>query len=158
MTQEVVTLATGNKLSMQVAAWKSVGFLRWVLARELKAVNLDFSSNLVQGFLRAAGEKDKTVAMGHILKALGGEEVDTVKNVFLQLLGSSDLETCLFDCMHCCTYNGVKIVPDTFEPESAREDFYPIVWEVLKLNLRPFSKTPRSMLSTLTPPKDKAQK
>ena len=37
-----------------------------------------------------------------------------------------------------CTIDGKKVVKDTFEPEDARQDYLPVAWEVMKLNLTPF--------------------
>jgi hypothetical protein len=44
----------------------------------------------------------------------------------------------LFKCLARCTYNGEKIIRDTFEPVEAREDYYEIVINCLKENLLPF--------------------
>lgn len=152
MIQDVATLPSGAKLSMQVAAWGIAANLRWAIAQEMKAVGMDFSSGLIQGLLKAASLEDMTQKRVAILKLLGNEEVDTLKNLLMQLGGSPRLEGVIFDCLICCTYNGVKITKDIFEPEDARADFYPIVWEVLKLNLRPFFKSLLSTLSSPTPP------
>lgn len=154
MISETTTLPSGAKLAMQPAQWQIVGTLRRTLANQLKAVKLEFSPSLVQGFMAVAVNKDlagpaKTAAL---LTALGVEDVDTVKNTIFQLIGSEGLEAAMFDCMNSCTYNGARITQETFEPEGAREDFYPIVWEVLKLNLRPFFKGLASTLPTPTIP------
>ncbi len=157
MIQDVATLPSGSKLSMQIAAWQIAANLRWTLAQELKAVGMDFSSGFIQGLLRVAltdtkTEEDKTKRRAALLTIIGNEEVDTLKNLLMQLGGSPRLEGVIFDCLISCTYNGVKITKDTFEPEDARADFYPLVWEVLKLNLRPFFKSLVSTLSSPTPP------
>ena len=154
MILDVATLPSGSKLGMQVASWGIVGRLRWTLAAQLKAVNLDLSGGFVRGLFAAAATGDGK----QVLKVIGGEDLDTFKNLVLQLVGSPELEASIFDCALCCTLNGVKITKDIFESEDARSDYYPIVWEVLKLNLRPFFK---SLLSTLPSPssqKDAPQK
>jgi len=44
----------------------------------------------------------------------------------------------LWACMDVCTYNGVRITKDTFDPEPARQDYLLVAQEVLIKNLRPF--------------------
>jgi hypothetical protein len=154
MIQDTATLPSGSKLSMQVASWGIVGRLRWTLSAQLKAVHLDFSNGLVRSLLVAAATGDRDA----ILKAIAGEDLETFKNLVLQLAGSPELESAVFDCALCCTLNGVKITKDIFEDEDARSDYYPIVWEVLKLNLRPFFKSLVSTLPTPTSPKVEVQK
>lgn len=154
MISETTTLPSGAKLAMQTAQWRTVGTLRRSLANQLKAVKLELSSSLVQGFMSVAVSENLAPAtkQAALLAVLGVEDVDTVKNMVFQLLGSEGLEDAMFDCMNSCTYNGARITPNTFESEGAREDFYPIVWEVLKLNLRPFFKGLVSTLPTPTIP------
>lgn len=54
----------------------------------------------------------------------------------------------LFACLKRCTYNGQSITEATFEDEKAREDYYEIVIECLRVNLSPFFK---GLISKLSP-------
>lgn len=143
------TLPGGSVLACDIAPWGVAARLRWQLAVELKKVNLDLSAQVVQGLLLALAETDKSKAKVQVLSAIGGEDVNTVKNLALQLIGSPDLEAIIFECLLRCTLNNVKITPEVFESEDARGDYYDAALEVLKTNIVPFF---RKRLSTLKIP------
>ena len=143
-------LPSGSNFAGQIAPWQVAARLRWTLAAELKAVSLDFSSGIVQALLRAGAEPDKAKAKILALGALGSEDVDVLKNLLMQLVGSPTLESVIFECLVRCTLNGTKITAETFEGEGARADFYPAAVEVLKINILPFF---GNLLSTLSLPK-----
>jgi hypothetical protein len=145
----VSTLASGSSLACDIAPWQVAARLRWQLAAELKKVNLDFTAGIVQALLIAAAEPDKSKAKSQVLAAIGGEDLNTVKNLMLQLVGSPDLEGIIFECLSRCTLNNVKITMETFESEGARADFYEAALEVLKTNITPFF---GRLLSTLRSP------
>jgi hypothetical protein len=62
------------------------------------------------------------------------------KDLFCSGFSSDRVEAAMWKCMERCLYNDLKIVPDTFEPVEAREDFVPVCMEVGKENLFPFMK------------------
>lgn len=148
MIPEVTMLPSGAKLGMQIASWRVVGQLKRVFALEMRAVDMNVSDPFVRSLMTAALSGNKMA----VLKSIGGEDLDTFKNLFFQFLGSATFEAALYDCMLSCTRNGIKIAPEIFEAEDAREDYLLIAWEVLKLNLRPFLKSLASTSSSLTPP------
>lgn len=111
--------------------------------RLMKAVAKEFGSVKF-----STGETDlkKIMSMN-----LNDEMLNSLKDLVAQFLSSSEIEAALWPCMSRCTYNGLKIDAATFEPEKSREDFIEVAKEVLVLNLRPFSKSLLSLLtSTLT--------
>jgi len=113
-----ILLKSGAVLVVSMAPFSSSNKLLKVIMRELKTVdvqleNLDFSR-------------------------IGSQDINTLKNAVCQLLASDTLEQAVFECMARCTYNGNRIVKDTFEPDDARGDYLPCAWEVIKINLRPF--------------------
>jgi len=63
---------------------------------------------------------------------------ESLVGLFMRLSSSKAVKTALWPCMSRATYNGQKITRDTFEPEAARADFFPIAQEVMVFNLRPF--------------------
>ena len=63
---------------------------------------------------------------------------ESLVGLFMRLSSSKAVKAALWPCMMRATYNGQKITRDTFEPESARADFFPIAQEVMVFNLRPF--------------------
>lgn len=71
---------------------------------------------------------------------LAGIDFDKESTItfYAKLSGSRRLKEALWPCMLRATYNGQKITKETFEPEQARADFFPVAQEVLVFNLRPF--------------------
>jgi len=54
---------------------------------------------------------------------------------------SSELiKSALWKCFSRCTYNDIKITPDSFESIDAREDYTTVAMEVTKHNVLPFVK------------------
>lgn len=123
-----ITLPSGASLAVTMAPLETGKKLAKIVARELALVKFDF--NLSE------------------MADIGGKEIDSLKNVAFQLIQSDALEAVVLECMKKCTYNGERIIVSTFEPEDARQDYFPAAWEVLKVNLRPFLKSLSSLLST----------
>ena len=112
------TLKSGVTVELAVAPFKVAKELFKVLANELKLVEVDL------------GTLD--------LSKIQNTDINAIKNAILQLAGSDKVEAHVFACLARCTYNGVKITPDTFEPEEARGDYLPCALEVIKINVVPF--------------------
>jgi len=113
-----ILLKSGAVLVVNMAPFSSSNKLLKVIMRELKTVDLELE-NLD-------------------LAKIASQDINTLKNAVCQLLSSDALEQAVFECMGKCTYNGSRIVKDTFEPDDARQDYLPCAWEVIKANLRPF--------------------
>jgi len=117
--KDPILLKSGASLTVSLASFADGTRLLRVVARELAAVNFDM--DLVN------------------FEELSGKDVNVLKSAICQLVQSEAIEGVLKDCMKKCLYNGTRIVfPDTFEAEDARQDYLPVVWEVMKANLRPF--------------------
>lgn len=72
----------------------------------------------------------------------GDDELhNTIKNALCLGISSAEIEKALEPCMRKCLYKGTKIIDDSFEPEEAREDYLDICIEVIKENIRPFTKS-----------------
>ncbi len=69
------------------------------------------------------------------------EKASLLKDLFCAGFSSKEIEACLWECFKRCLYNGVKIIPDTFEPVEAREDYMKVCVEVAKENILPFVKS-----------------
>ena len=130
-----ITLKSGAVLAASIAPFSVSNKLLKTIVRELKGVdveleNLDFSK-------------------------LAAQDINTLKNAICQILGSDAIEQAVFECLAKCTYNGTRIVRDTFDPEDARADYLPCAWEVIKINLRPFfSGLDLSLLTSEAPKSD----
>lgn len=71
------------------------------------------------------------------------DEIDTNmwKNIVCIGFSSKKIEACLNKCLDRCLYNGMRILPDTFEPEEARQDYMEVLMHVAKANNLPFVKS-----------------
>lgn len=78
-------------------------------------------------------------------------DVNLYKDLFCSALSSKRIEECLWECMKRATYNGVKITPDVFEPEDARDDYIVVCMEVARINVLPFMKSLYAQFSTVLP-------
>lgn len=66
--------------------------------------------------------------------------VDFIKNIYCIATSSEKIEAALRPCLRRCLYAGEKITEASFEKEDARQDFFPMMEEVLKSNILPFLK------------------
>lgn len=67
-------------------------------------------------------------------------DVNFKKDVWCVMLASKLIEEALWKCFERCTYNGLKITEDTFEPVEARGDYFELCMEVGMDNIAPFMK------------------
>lgn len=108
-----ITVPSGAKVNINVAPFLEVMRLKSAIQRSFadSKIEINFNDNI--------SEMVKTIM-----------EIDS----------DPEVGKYLFKCLERCTYNGEKITENTFEPEKAREDYYDIVIECLKVNLSPFFK------------------
>lgn len=130
---EFITQSTGVTVEIKPAAFKDVAALRKVIAKNLKLKNIvDGSDSL----------NLSDIKIGSILDLLA--EIDS----------SDEFEKAVFECLKVCIYDkggkNVRITPQLFDdlPE-IRQDYYEIVTECVKENLRPFFKSLASKFNIL---------
>lgn len=115
---------TEPKIDIRVAPWAE--------SVELK--------NAITG---ALAEKGIDLA-GLDLKGLGAMEIEDflspLINIVLTIDSNMRVQNALANCMKRCSYNGEMITEETFENVEAREYYYPIIVDILKVNLAPFFK------------------
>jgi hypothetical protein len=77
--------------------------------------------------------------------------VDTIAGLVLNLVTSEQLETCLFKCAERAVFGTTRLKVDRefFEEVENRKYFYPIMVEVIKVNVGPFFNLAGSMFSGL---------
>ncbi len=109
------TLPSGAKLRIQLAPFAVSKALYQALLREIR--NLD------------------TMPGGDF-----GVEMILLK-AFALGFSSRHVEDALWACFERCTYSGVKIDKDTFEPVAARDDYVKTCAEVARANVFPFMKS-----------------
>lgn len=126
--RQVLTLPSGAKLELQYAPFEVAMKLLQTIARELIGVSSGLNVELSLGDPSAM-----------IQKLIGSDlSLDLIKNAVFQIVASSAVTAILRECMGRCLYEGRAIGADTFEPGSARGDYFPAAWEVMKHNLLPF--------------------
>jgi len=67
-------------------------------------------------------------------------DVNFFKDLLLTAVASDSIEAEIWECFKRCTYNGLKITPETFEPLAARGDYLAACFEVAVVNVSPFMK------------------
>ena len=71
---------------------------------------------------------------------LQGTDLSAIFAPLMALDSSEEVNKAIFKVAQRSTYNGQKITLEIFEEEEAREDYYSVILEVLKVNLNPFKK------------------
>lgn len=133
-----------NGADFMSASRLKVSVLKAVKGSGVKISEIDFSKLL-------SGVKDDMES------AIKSGALDSLLELVIELDCSKEVNDAIFDCLARSTYNGERIIRDTFEPEDARGDYYPIVIACLKRNLAPFFKTLISQLKKLTPTPSESQ-
>lgn len=125
---KTVTLPSGASIELRIAPFADSMRLLRVIANEAKGVALGYNLDLNISDPRA------------MLAKLAAQDLklDLIKDALCQIAASEAVAAALDVCMGRCVYNGEAIRKDSFEAESARADYFPAAWEVMKLNLSPF--------------------
>lgn len=116
MSESQIQLKSGAMLELKMAPFSKGTKLFKVIAAELKGVEIELGD----------------------IGNLGSRDINSLKNVVFQLIGSDALESAFFDVAQHSLHNGQKIIRATFEPEDARGDYLSTAWEVIKFNIAPF--------------------
>lgn len=127
-TTDPIVLPSGARLNVAVPSFAHARTLQMAIARELVAVKLDFNF----------GQLD--------LSNISAKDINTLKDVVLQLTQSSAVDAAIMVCAEKSLYNGQRITAETFENPRARVDYYPVAWEVIKAAVGPFFKGLASLL------------
>lgn len=117
---------SGAEIVINVAPFDDAMQLKAAIGKQLSGHDIDLS--------KLTGQSDVKDVFPLVIKAV------------LSLDSSEDVQEAIFKCLLRCKYNGEKITKHTFENEDARADYYTIVVECLKVNLRPFFKSHLSKL------------
>jgi len=94
------------------------------------------------------------LAQGVKLANIDLNNAETIIDSILAVDCSEDVLKAVFACIGKSTYNKERITEATFEDEKARENYYEIIIECLKLNLSPFLKPLISKLNGLAVKKE----
>lgn len=109
-----ITLPSGAKLEITPADWEISKALYQEIASEAESLVLDPKAEV---------------------------DVNLWKNIAFRALSSKKIDAQAWACIEGrCTYNGVRITKDTFQPLKAREDYLLVMFEVTVVNVSPFMK------------------
>ena len=135
MVKECTTVNGNAELILNEATFADCLILQSVIMEEAKKLKIDI------------GQIDIDFDGASITSLL-----DSIKDLFFNLMTSEKFDRIVFKCLSYCTYNNVKITKQLFDdvPE-ARADYYQIIKECVEINLAPFLKSLTSQLSTLLP-------
>lgn len=116
------TATSGASIKINPAPWADTMALKSAIGKELSsaglsALGLDLSKGVQQDI-----------------------KISDLAQIVLAIDASPLVYKAVFGCLARCTYNGQRITEATFEDENARQDYYEIVLECVKVNLAPFLK------------------
>ena len=106
-----LTLTSGKKLEINDAPFAEAQELFEAVLEELRGIPMDGSAEMDANFY---------------------------KDIFCTGFYSKKIKAALWKCMNRCLYDGVKVVPATFEPVEARADYLSVCYEVMAENLSHF--------------------
>ena len=158
--QKKLTLESGHALVINHVPAAAAFHLKRVCARECINVGVRFSEGLIPALLKepegATPEERAAQKRLNVIAALGGTDVDTIKNLFLQIIGSEDVDEAILACAEKWMLDGKAVKFETFEPDDFRGDYYPVAVEVAKEALVPLFRSLGSLLPTQSEPKENA--
>ena len=123
------TLTSGAILDITRAPFVTSHRLFKTILKELKDVQLRL------------GLKGGQTLGGVFDLELTDEAIDTVKNAFLTLLSSQEIEDCLWECFERVTYENKRLDKKLFEDEKIAGDYLEIAKEVMLFNIAPFQQS-----------------
>lgn len=126
-----ITGKNGVKIKVNVAPFKDAIRLKNAITKEASKVGFDLTK------LDLNKDVDATF-------------VNSIIKPILAIDSSDEFYNAVMKCMERCLYNGEAIREEIFEDEGAREDYYTVLIEVVKVNLVPFFKSLVSSSQHLT--------
>jgi hypothetical protein len=118
MQREAITLKSGHILEVGAPDFGPAKELAKAVTRELLSVDLSLETLNLQ--------------------ELVANNFNGLKNAVLKVASSDEVEKAVFACMTQTLLQGKPINGTTFQPEDMRQDYLPVVWEVMKRALAPF--------------------
>ena len=137
-----MSIIDGKELIVTPASFAEVMALKEVIAKALKenGIKIDLSS------IDISSEKISDMEVG---------EVGWMLEPILTIITDSAIRQHLFKCAERALFGKDKINADFFEDPENRKYYYPIMMEVIKINISPFFGLASSVFSKLKPLTDK---
>lgn len=108
----------GKELIITPAPYQDARALQKAIGRALKGVRIDLPGSVKEDM--------KAESLSDIISALLSVAVD------------DEVEACLFVCAARAVIGGEKITTEYFEKVENRQYFYPIMYEIIMVNVGPF--------------------
>lgn len=97
-----------------------------------------------------------------ITKELFNMDVTMLRDPLIEAATSSEVSGFLFKCLNVCMYENMRVSKDLFDDPKVgsriRRDYYPMAWEVIRVNCGPFFEQLTSWFKTLRPTVASSQK
>lgn len=108
----------GKELIVTPAPYQDARALQKAIGRALKGVRIDLP--------------------GSVKEDLKAESLSEILNAVLRVAVDDEVEACLFKCAERAVLGGEKITQEYFENIDNRQHFYPIMYEIVMVNVGPF--------------------
>lgn len=131
-----MVIIDGKELIVSCASFERTMALKEIIAVKLKenGIKIDLTS------VDISAENIADMEVG---------EVGWMVSPVLTLMTDSEIRRYLFECAKSATFNKCKIDADLFEDAGNRKYYYPVMMEVLKVNIAPFFGHVSSMFKSL---------
>lgn len=129
----MITLPSGNVLYIGKMPIEECAKFHRLLLRELKNTKIGVSVES--------------------LKDLKNLQIDALKDVLFEALGNESINAAFWSIAKTSSWSKkdsphqARLNLELFEDEAAQDDYYPILWEVVKSSQRPFTKSLLFLLS-----------
>lgn len=144
-----VTLKSGHTLTINIASLDDCQNLANVFGITLVDLRLSVSKEVIQAFLfgppTAADESKEAYAARKsvaVMQTISGDDATFLMSLIMKMLAARALQDAIMICASTCMLNAMgpdeQVARASFQPEKARRDFFPVLLEVMKANLRPF--------------------
>ena len=115
---------------------------------EIHMASMREATNLKSSLQQAIKESNCSEDLFSVLAdGIGDVGINKVFDIFMTLDSNPLVFDSIMGCLARCLYNGEKITEFTFSTSKARENYYKIVVEMIKINLLPFFNGVASVLS-----------
>lgn len=130
----------GKRLLITPASFEDAMELQDAVGESLKGTKLDFKG------LTGLGTGNGADILGADISELAGP-LETILGMGLSVITSKRVKAALFKCAEKAIYGDAKVDRDFFENVDNRELYYPIMMEIVKVNLGPFFKKVSSLFT-----------
>lgn len=112
--KDLIKLPSGKEMKIQIAPWETGRDLYQTVLSEAKSLEFKSVTELDESFILRIG---------------------------MLALSSKPIEKAIWTCMDKVLIDNERVTKDYFEPEENRDDYFTVLMEVGKANIKPFMKS-----------------